>query len=173
MVMSVPPRWLNCPRKSQIIAEKFLAFKTPLGPRYDEVIPEANRFDLPMLFAYLQSLKMRLGLIVDLTNTNGYYDKKDVEETGIRHKKMRLKGHKKTPSKKQVRLFIGTCDGYFSQKCRPPGIYIKHYLEELMARYGDANKSITAPELPDWCLEEEKGLSNSEEQNGNVEDGSH
>ena len=42
------------------LSDKFLAFKTPLGPRYDDEIPEANRFQLPMLFAYLQSLKVRV-----------------------------------------------------------------------------------------------------------------
>lgn len=200
MIMSVPPRWLNCPRKSQIIAEKFLAFKTPLGPRYDEEIPEANRFQLPMLFAYLQSLQMRLGLIIDLTNTSRFYNKTVVEETGIRHTKMQLKGHRKTPSREQVQLFIGMCDRYFSDnpgeligvhcthgfnrtgfliiaylverdhwsieaaidcfaQCRPPGIYKEHYLRDLIARYGGSKESITVPELPDWCREEEEGLS--------------
>lgn len=45
-----------------VFADRFLAFKTPLGPRYDDQIPEANRFQLPMLFAYLQSLRVRLHL---------------------------------------------------------------------------------------------------------------
>lgn len=213
--MSVPQRWLNCPRKSQIIAEKFLAFKTPLGPRYDDEIPEANRFQLPMLFAYLQSLQMRLGLIIDLTNTNRFYDKTVVERTGIKHIKMQLKGHRETPSKEQVALFIRMCDRYFDQnpgeligvhcthgfnrtgflivaylvekddwsieaaihcfaQCRPPGIYKAHYLQDLVKRYGDSNESIAAPELPDWCYDEEEGLSDNEEENGRtVEDGSH
>ena len=53
-----------------ILAEKFLAFKTPLGPRYDGEIPEANRFNLPMLFAYLRNLKVRTLLMVILTFLN-------------------------------------------------------------------------------------------------------
>ena len=48
----------NCLLDELLFAEKFLAFKTPLGPRYDDEIPEANRFQLPMLFAYLQSLQV-------------------------------------------------------------------------------------------------------------------
>ena len=48
----------NCHLDQLLFAEKFLAFKTPLGPRYDDEIPEANRFQLPMLFAYLQSLQV-------------------------------------------------------------------------------------------------------------------
>ena len=46
------------------LSDKFLAFKTPLGPRYDDEIPEANRFQLPMLFAYLQSLKVWVCLVL-------------------------------------------------------------------------------------------------------------
>ena len=42
-----------------------------------------------------------------------------------------------------------------------------------MSRYGDPRESIPAPDLPDWCLEEEEGLSDNEEQNGEtVDDGS-
>ncbi|KAK2560147.1 mRNA-capping enzyme [Acropora cervicornis] len=212
--MSVPPRWMNCPRKSKIIAEKFLAFKTPLGLRYDAEIPEANRFQLPMLFAYLQSLKVKLGLIIDLTNTNRFYDKAEVENSGIGHVKLRCLGRGETPTKEQVNTFIGICDKYFDQnpgqligvhcthgfnrsgfliiaylierddwsveaavrcfaQCRSPGIYKPHYLHELVSRYGDLREAIAPPELPDWCLDEEDDLSDSEYQNGQTaEDGS-
>lgn len=209
--MSVPPRWLNCPRKSKIIADKFLAFKTPLGPRYDDDIPEANRFQLPMLFAYLQSLKVRLGLVIDLTKTSRFYDKREVEKAGIKHVKMQCEGHGEAPTRQQVALFINMCDRYFSQnpgeligvhcthgfnrtgfliiayliekddwsvdaaahcfaQSRPPGIYKAHYLQDLVMRYGDPKEPIAAPELPDWCLEEEEGFSDKEEQNGETGD---
>ncbi|XP_022810288.1 mRNA-capping enzyme-like [Stylophora pistillata] len=57
---------------------------------------------------------MRLGLIIDLTNTSRFYDKTAVEKTGIRHTKMQLEGHGETPSREQVQLFIKMCDSYFS-----------------------------------------------------------
>ena len=132
-----------------------------MGLRYDAEIPEANRFQLPMLFAYLQSLKVsfsvsicrcfsynfgltalnawivlgfcmdlqtqlknaycwgrffiygenncfpkcwefsvnyvlsfqvKLGLIIDLTNTSRFYDKAEVENSGIGHVKLRCQG---------------------------------------------------------------------------------
>ena len=37
-------------------------------------------------------------------------------------------------------------------------------------RYGDPKEPIAAPELPDWCLEEEEGFSDKEEQNGETGD---
>ncbi|CAF4707297.1 unnamed protein product, partial [Rotaria magnacalcarata] len=40
---ALPPRWLDCPRKSSIIANKFIAFKTPLDDRYKEKISSYQR----------------------------------------------------------------------------------------------------------------------------------
>ena len=51
-------------------------------------------------------------------------------------------------------------------KSRPPGIYKGHYLQDLASRYGDLREAIAAPDRPDWCLEEEEGYSDNEEQNG-------
>lgn len=57
----VPDRWLNCPRKaSGLLAGKFLAFKTPLGPQFNEKVPEANRFTPAMLFNYMKDIKVLL-----------------------------------------------------------------------------------------------------------------
>lgn len=35
---------------------------------------------------------MKLGLIIDLTNTNRFYDKAEVENSGIGHVKLRCQG---------------------------------------------------------------------------------
>lgn len=39
-------------------AGKFLPMKTMLGPRYDDMVPEENRFHPSMLSNYLKSLKV-------------------------------------------------------------------------------------------------------------------
>ncbi len=39
-------------------AGKFLPMKTMLGPRYDDKVPEENRFHPSMLSNYLKSLKV-------------------------------------------------------------------------------------------------------------------
>ena len=48
---------------------------------------------------------------------------------------------------------------------RPPGIYKQHYLDDLCKRYDDS-ESLQAPELPEWCLEEEEGSDNEAENGG-------
>lgn len=110
MKMSVPPRWINCPRKGQIIAGewfqsfigtfqwrsvpgKFLPFKTPLSSRYDAEVPEDKRFDVAMLVSYVESLQLRLGLVVDLTKTDRFYDKRSLAQFSICHHKLQCEGY--------------------------------------------------------------------------------
>lgn len=59
----IPNRWLRCPRKATgLIAEKFLAFKTPLGHQFNDKVPEECRFTPSMLFEYMKRLKVSLTL---------------------------------------------------------------------------------------------------------------
>ncbi|CAH2253450.1 jg6414 [Pararge aegeria aegeria] len=41
-------------------------------------------------------------------------------------------------------------------KKRVPGIYKQDYIEELYRRYDDVKDMISAPEMPEWCNEEEE-----------------
>ena len=58
----------------------------------------------------------------------------------------------------------------FVVQSRSPGIYKQHYLDDLCKRY-DQGENLHAPELPEWCLEEEEG-SDNEAENGAHEDDS-
>lgn len=52
---SIPSRWLNCPNKSdEIIAEKFVAFKTPLSEKFDSQV-QGHFFYPSMLFDYVKT----------------------------------------------------------------------------------------------------------------------
>ncbi|XP_071480898.1 mRNA-capping enzyme-like [Diadema antillarum] len=110
--MAIPERWLNCPRKGTLIAGKFLPFKTPLGPKYNDQIPEENRFDVPMLFAYMASRQVTLGMVIDLTNTTRFYDKEEIEKNGAVHFKLQCKGHGAFPTIEQTSLFIKVCSNF-------------------------------------------------------------
>jgi len=55
----IPQRWLHCPRKaSDLVANKFLAFKTPLSTEYDDQVPEECRFSPHMLFQSIKSYEV-------------------------------------------------------------------------------------------------------------------
>ncbi|XP_063617921.1 mRNA-capping enzyme [Cydia splendana] len=112
----LPNRWLKCPRKaSGLVAGKFLAFKTPLGQQFNDKVPEENRFTPNMLFVYMKSLKVKLGMWVDLTNTTRFYDKTEIENMDCKYVKMSCRGHGETPSLDQTRLFIQLVSKFLSQ----------------------------------------------------------
>ena len=71
----IPSRWLHCPRKaSDLVANKFLAFKTPLSAQYDDQVPEEHRFLPSMIFQSMKSYKVWCqftGAMSWRANTNG------------------------------------------------------------------------------------------------------
>ncbi|CAF3573388.1 unnamed protein product [Rotaria sp. Silwood1] len=112
---ALPPRWLDCPRKSTIIADKFIAFKTPLDDRYKEKIGVGQRWTCSMLVDSVKREQKNLGLIIDLTNTERFY-KSDAEfkDKHIRYEKIRCRGHGETPSDEQIDRFIDICNDFLS-----------------------------------------------------------
>lgn len=67
---------------------KFLPFKTPLSERYNDQVPEENRFPLSMLLD-----SQPIGLVIDLTKTDRYYDKQEVLSKGIGYHKLLCEGY--------------------------------------------------------------------------------
>lgn len=112
-----PPRWVNCPRKGHLVQGKFLPLKTPLDDRYNDMIPEFSVFNLDLLFGSLKTMKVKMGLLIDLTNTTRFYNSKEVEEKyDCRYVKMQCRGHGETPSMDQTQAFIQMCARFINQK---------------------------------------------------------
>lgn len=114
-----PARWLNCPRKANaLIVDKFLPFKVPLSVNFDRNVPIECRFHMSML---IESFKRKnyngkLGLIIDLTNTDRFYDAStEVKQQGIKYYKMNCRGHGETPTQEISQLFINIVDNFIRQ----------------------------------------------------------
>lgn len=86
-----------------------------LGPRYDDQVAEENRFHPSMLSNFLKSLKVKMGLLVDLTNTTRFYDRDDIEKEGITYAKLQCKGHGECPSKEITEMFIRLCEQFIEK----------------------------------------------------------
>ncbi|XP_030382196.1 mRNA-capping enzyme [Scaptodrosophila lebanonensis] len=113
----LPNRWLYCPRKSDsIIAERFLAFKTPLSKAFQDKMPIECTFLPEMLFDYCKTLKLKLGMWVDLTNTKRFYDRATVEGRGAQYIKLQCRGHGETPSPEQTHAFIEIVDNFINER---------------------------------------------------------
>lgn len=113
--LGIPPRWLNCPRKGSLIADKFLAFKTPLSEVYDDQVPEECRFSPEMLLASTTRNKGSMGLLIDLTNTTRFYDRSVIEALGVNYLKLQCRGHAECPPEEQTRTFIQVCENFFTK----------------------------------------------------------
>ncbi|CAG0898456.1 unnamed protein product [Darwinula stevensoni] len=112
----IPPRWLNCPRKSSnLIGGKFLAFKTPLDSKFDDQVPDESLFYPEMVIQSMKSYQVSIGLWIDLTNTTRFYNPKFLENLGIKYCKLECRGHGETPSPDQTRTFIEVCDAFIRQ----------------------------------------------------------
>ncbi|KAJ8321634.1 hypothetical protein KUTeg_000105 [Tegillarca granosa] len=95
---------------------KFLPFKTPLDHKYDDMIPEYSQFNIGMLFSSLKTMKIKMGLLIDLTNTKRFYDSREVEKNDCRYVKLQCRGHGETPEPEQTQAFIELCARFISQK---------------------------------------------------------
>ncbi|RZC38516.1 mRNA cap enzyme, DSPc and/or DNA ligase A M domain containing protein [Asbolus verrucosus] len=191
----IPNRWMYCPRKAaDLIVGQFMAFKTPLSTNYDKLVPPECRFPPKMLFDLCKTKKIKFGLWIDLTNTNRFYDKEEVESEGCKYIKLQCRGHGETPSTEQTNTFIQLVHNFITKhplekiavhcthgfnrtgflivsylvekmdfdlklaietfgQMRPPGIYKSDYLAELYNRYDDVEDTPPAPDLPDWCFD--------------------
>ncbi len=57
----IPDRWLYCPRNANsFVAEKFLAFKTPLSDRFTTQMPMECQFLPEMVFSYAKMFKVKI-----------------------------------------------------------------------------------------------------------------
>ncbi|KAM9778988.1 mRNA-capping enzyme isoform X2 [Syngnathus typhle] len=89
--------------------------KTMLGPRYDDQVAEENRFYPSMLSNYLKSLNVKMGLLVDLTNTTRFYDRNDIEKEGAKYFKLQCKGHGECPSAETTATFVRLCEHFIEK----------------------------------------------------------
>ncbi|XP_067640490.1 mRNA-capping enzyme isoform X2 [Eurosta solidaginis] len=113
----IPNRWLHCPRKSEkVIAERFLAFKTPLSSAFNDQVPIECLFQPEMIFSYCKTIKLKLGLWIDLTNTKRFYDRQVVESHDTQYVKLQCRGHGETPSPEQTQSFIEIVDNFINER---------------------------------------------------------
>uniref|UniRef100_A0ABM0MNA9 RNA/RNP complex-1-interacting phosphatase-like n=1 Tax=Saccoglossus kowalevskii TaxID=10224 RepID=A0ABM0MNA9_SACKO len=112
----VPDRWekyepfgtpLEIKENAQI-----LAFKVPLCDAFSRKLKEAKPFSLQDLFRDVKNL----ALVIDLTNTDRYYNKKDITDKDVaidgknikvQYKKIKIPG-KRLPSEESVTIFKET-----------------------------------------------------------------
>lgn len=109
----LPPRWLNCPRKSNgLIGVRFVAFKTPLDDRFDDQLEIAQQFSPEMVLQLYKEQRPKMTLWIDLTNTTRFYNRRVVESFNCKYMKLKCRGHGEAPTQDQTQSFIELVDGH-------------------------------------------------------------
>ncbi|VDD87686.1 unnamed protein product [Enterobius vermicularis] len=104
-------RWLNYDPLGQILpGTRFLPFKTPLRADYFKNRGENFRreqvFEITTLVERAAREGHTIGLIIDLTATNKYYDPCELDEFGIDYVKISCRGHSANSDVDAANLFI-------------------------------------------------------------------
>ncbi|XP_043492444.1 RNA/RNP complex-1-interacting phosphatase-like [Polistes fuscatus] len=110
MGRSVPEGWLEYKPYGDVIkGTKILPFKVPLKETIAQNVKPEERFTASMILEAYPRLKF----IVDLTNTERYYDKTEFTRAGVKHTKISIPG-KKIPPLHCVIKFFETMDNFMA-----------------------------------------------------------
>lgn len=107
---SIPDRWLDYSEVGGVVpGTRFIAFKVPLRESICSRMPASKRFTPHDLLQRIQGL----GLVIDLTCTNRYYDPDSLVNRGILHAKIMCVGQQ-IPSDGVVSEFFRAVDAFLS-----------------------------------------------------------
>lgn len=109
--MSVPSGWEQFSNYGSTVDNLFLPHKVPLKEYMTRSLPPQQRFTTQDLMDRFPNL----GMVVDLTQTANptrYYNPIDLEENGIKHVKITVRGGGFLPESSQIDEFISIIDDF-------------------------------------------------------------
>ncbi|CAI4233372.1 unnamed protein product [Auanema sp. JU1783] len=110
----IPDRWLKYDAiGDNVTGTRFLPFKTPL---HSHICKNSNlrekSFDIEILLQHARESGKSIGLVIDLTNTDKYYNSSDWSRNGIDYIKIRCPGHEVHEREDVVQHFNRIVDDY-------------------------------------------------------------
>ncbi|CAD5213273.1 unnamed protein product [Bursaphelenchus xylophilus] len=137
----LPDRWEAYSPCGKVIADtRLIAFKTPLKPDFFQGT-ELEPFGIDDLVEAMEKQNQKLGLVIDLTATTRYYDPAELEQYGIKYKKIFCPGRDFEALKDLGDEFMDTIKEYFMENLDNNsliGIHCTHGLNRtgyLVCRY--------------------------------------
>ncbi|ESO01375.1 hypothetical protein HELRODRAFT_82121, partial [Helobdella robusta] len=109
-------RWENYEAIGKLISgTRFIAFKVPLAEKFNRHLPlGVTPFTPHLLVEEVKRQNFKLGLVIDLTNTNKYYLDKVGFITYFKYKKIYTEGHK-VPNAKVIKQFFAAVDTFLKE----------------------------------------------------------
>ncbi|MFH4973312.1 hypothetical protein AB6A40_000021 [Gnathostoma spinigerum] len=112
----VPKQWTRyAPVGSVIPGTRFIAFKTPINEPLSTKIFKDQRFNVNDLFRILAEKDISLGLVIDLTDTDRFYDHKDIQNMCVAYEKINCPGRGFIEREELVDSFYCTVDNFLEE----------------------------------------------------------
>ncbi|KAK5984588.1 RNA/RNP complex-1-interacting phosphatase [Trichostrongylus colubriformis] len=141
----IPDRWLNYdPVGRDLEGTRFVAFKTPLDRSFfsgKHDLTDEDYFDVHRIVTYARQAGKVIGMVVDLTNTDRYYNKAEWADYDIKYVKMNCPGHEVSNREDIVKSFLNVVDEFISDSGNDEkliGVHCTHGLNRtgyLICRY--------------------------------------
>lgn len=120
----LPPGWVGCPNFGENIGF-IVPSKVPLGESFNDLIPPGRRYSFRQVFHQLRVKGIKLGMVVDLTNTDRYYSTIEFKKEGLKYLKIRCQGRDAVPDNESVNVFVYEVAQFiFNQNERQPKKYV-------------------------------------------------
>lgn len=139
----IPDRWLNYdPVGRDLRGTRFVPFKTPLDRSFFRGKQwRGELFDVDRIIAFAHQAGKTIGMVIDLTNTDKYYDKTEWGDHGVKYIKMKCPGHEVSEREDIVRRFVSSVDEFINDSRNGDkliGVHCTHGLNRtgyLICRY--------------------------------------
>ncbi|KAJ1350920.1 internal repeats containing protein [Parelaphostrongylus tenuis] len=141
----IPDRWLNYdPVGRDLRGTRFVAFKTPLDSSFFQGkhgLSKDEHFDVHRIITFARQAGKTIGMVVDLTNTDRYYNKREWSAYGIKYLKMNCPGHEVNNREDIVQRFVAAVDEFLNDSTNGEkliGVHCTHGLNRtgyLICRY--------------------------------------
>uniref|UniRef100_A0A0R3S6V9 TYR_PHOSPHATASE_2 domain-containing protein n=1 Tax=Elaeophora elaphi TaxID=1147741 RepID=A0A0R3S6V9_9BILA len=147
-----PDRWIDYdPVGKDMPGTRFVAFKTPL--RHNYFLNRSHEFDVQNIFETRSLLDMvgssvkansagkRIGLVIDLTATQKYYDSREWTDVGIKYEKLWCTGHEVHTQVETIQKFYDIVGDFLSEHAHTGeliGVHCTHGLNRtgyMICRY--------------------------------------
>ncbi|VDM55420.1 unnamed protein product, partial [Angiostrongylus costaricensis] len=144
-IKRIPDRWLNYdPVGRDLRGTRFVPFKTPLDKSFFKGKHDLSRnehFDVHRIVSFARQAGKTIGMVVDLTNTDRYYNKTEWSVYGIKYLKMKCPGHEVNEREDIVEDFVSAVDEFVNDSTNGEkliGVHCTHGLNRtgyLICRY--------------------------------------
>uniref|UniRef100_A0A914EGL0 Tyrosine specific protein phosphatases domain-containing protein n=1 Tax=Acrobeloides nanus TaxID=290746 RepID=A0A914EGL0_9BILA len=112
----LPKEWEKYEPLGKVIGDtRIIVFKTPLRPELLSRLPKAKHFTTQHLLRKIAEQGKQLGMVINLTNTRRYYDRKELEGMCIEYKEILCPGRGFIEREDLVKTFCKAVERFYEE----------------------------------------------------------